>query len=179
MRTVHETEALRPSDPVPKSMQSGPTKSGKLKIIIKTPQSHGAHNDDGTDESGQQDEVKAEYFTPLTNELFMQDELDYPVDKLYRKCYWECKWAEEVGEALRKECKEAEEAYFHEWREKEVLLSQVIESEVDWHDRRQAVLSGAVDVQLPKSAADKAIESVDTGAESGAEAVRPVNGKGM
>ena len=45
MRTVHETEALRPSDPVPKSMQAT-GKSKNLKIIIKTPQSHAAGQDD-------------------------------------------------------------------------------------------------------------------------------------
>ncbi|KFA46546.1 hypothetical protein S40293_09175 [Stachybotrys chartarum IBT 40293] len=149
MRTVHETEALRPSDPVPKSMQ--PTKAGKLKIIIKTPQSHGAH-DEGADEAGNTDEVKAEFFTALPEELFGAEELAFPVEKLYRKCYWEAKWAEDVGEALRKECREWEEIYHREWREKEVLLAQAVKSELDWHERRRAILSGAADVQLPKTA---------------------------
>jgi hypothetical protein len=149
MRTVHETEALRPSDPVPKSMQAGPTgKSGRLKIIIKTPQSHGAQDDD---ESGHGDEANPEYFTVLPEELFDAEELSYPVDKLYRKCYWEVKWAEDVSETLKKECKEWENMYYKEWLEKEVLLSQVIKSEVDWHERRQAILSGLADVQVPKA----------------------------
>ncbi|KAF4512630.1 hypothetical protein G6O67_001745 [Ophiocordyceps sinensis] len=150
MRTVHETEALRPSDPVPKSMQMGPAgKTSKLKIIIKTPQSHGTGHDDGADASVNGEEANAEFFTALPGELFSADELAYPVDKLYRKCYWESKWADDVGEALKKECKEWEAAYYKEWLEKEVLLSQVIQSEVDWHERRQAILSGAADVQLP------------------------------
>ncbi|KAI9171384.1 INO80 complex subunit 1 [Paramyrothecium foliicola] len=148
MRTVHETEALRPSDPVPKSMQAGPTgKTGRLKIIIKTPQSHGAQDDD---ENGHGDEANPEYFTVLPEELFDADELAYPVDKLYRKCYWEGKWAEDVSETLKKECKEWESIYYKEWLEKEVLLAQVIKSEVDWHERRQAILSGLADVQVPK-----------------------------
>jgi len=149
MRTVHETEALRPSDPVPKSMQSGPTgKSSKLKIIFKTPQSHGLGQEDGVDGATNGDELNSEYFTPLTSESFTADELAYSVDKLYRKCYWELKWAEEVGDGLKKECKEWEEIYFKEWLEKEVLLSQTIKSEIDWNERRQAILSGAADVQL-------------------------------
>ncbi|KAK7402663.1 hypothetical protein QQX98_011571 [Neonectria punicea] len=157
MRTVHETEALRPSDPVPKSMQSGPTgKGGKLKIIIKTPQSHGGGQDDGLDDAANGDEHNSEYFTALPDDLFGADELAHPVDKLYRKCYWEAKWAEDVGELLKKECKEWEDIYYKEWLEKEVLLSQVIKSEVDWHDRRQAILSGAADVQVPG-----AVESVE------------------
>ncbi|PHH91214.1 hypothetical protein CDD83_1320 [Cordyceps sp. RAO-2017] len=149
MRTVHETEALRPSDPVPKSMQSGPTgKSSKLKIIIKTPQSHGGGQDDSADASVNGEDVSSDFFTALTAELFSSEELAFPVDKLYRKCYWESKWADEVGDALKKECKEWEDVYYKEWLEKEVLLSQVIKSEVDWHERRQAILSGTADVQV-------------------------------
>lgn len=145
MRTVHETEALRPSDPVPKSLQSAPSgKSSKLKIIIKTPQSHGQ---DDSDDLGSGD-VKPEYFTQLPEESFTADELAYPVDKLYRKCFWEANWAEKAGEALMAECKEWEEIYYKEWLEKEVLLSQVIQGELDWHERRQAILSGAADVQV-------------------------------
>lgn len=148
MRTVHETEALRPSDPVPKSMQSGPAgKSNKLKIIIKTPQSHGGGDDDKGDALNG-DTANPEFFTALPKELFTSDELAFAVDKLYRKCYWESKWADEVGETLKKECKEWEDVYYKEWLEKEVLLSQVIKSEVDWHDRRKAILDGTADVQV-------------------------------
>ncbi|KAH7328986.1 hypothetical protein B0I35DRAFT_404265 [Stachybotrys elegans] len=162
MRTVHETEALRPSDPVPKSMQSGPTgRSSKLKLIIKTPQSHGGGQDEGDDAN--LDDSNAEYFTPLPEDLFDAEDLALPVDKLYRKCYWESKWAEEVGETLKKECKEWEEIYYKEWLEKEVLLSQVIQSEIDWHDRRQAILSGAADVQLSK--VTEKMEGVDNEAD--------------
>src|SRR5688572_25184298 len=119
MRTVHETEALRPSDPVPKSQQ--PTgKSGKLKIIIKTPNSHNG-GEDGADGSMNGEEANAEYFTALTSELFSPKELALPVDQLYRKCYWESKWSGEIGETLKKECKKWEEQYRQEWLEKEVL----------------------------------------------------------
>ncbi|RDA91760.1 hypothetical protein CP533_4783 [Ophiocordyceps camponoti-saundersi (nom. inval.)] len=160
MRTVHETEALRPSDPVPKSMQPT-TKSSKLKIIIKTPQSHGAAagHDDGGDASANGEVHNAEFFTALTAEMFSPEELAHPVDKLYRKCYWEAKWADEVGEALRKECKEWEERYYKEWLEKEVLLSQVIKTEVDWHERRQAILSGTADVHLSSAVVDEPAQS--------------------
>lgn len=157
MRTVHETEALRPSDPVPKSMQSGPTgKSNKLKIIIKTPQSHGGGGaDDESGDGANGDSGASDLFTALPGDMFTSEELSFPVDKLYRKCYWESKWADEVGEALQKECKEWEELYYQEWLEKEVLLSQVIQSEVDWHGRRKAILEGTADVHVPGRAASK------------------------
>jgi hypothetical protein len=163
MRTVHETEALRPSDPVPKSMQAGPQgKGGKIKIIMKTnQQSQGPHDD--MDDTANGDESNAEYFTPLTPDLFTPDELELPVDKLYRKCHWESKWAEEIGESLTKECKEWEEIYYKEWLEKEVLLSQVIKSEVNWHERRQAILTGVVDVHVPG-----AVDSVEGEGRNGA-----------
>lgn len=147
MRTVHETEALRPSDPVPKSMQAGPAGRGKLKIIIKTPQSQTNGQDGGEDSVNGDD--SAECFTALTSEVFSTEELDMPVEKLYRKCYWESKWAGEVGDALKKECKEWEDAYYKEWLEKETILSQVIASEVGWDERRRAILSGSADVQAP------------------------------
>lgn len=171
MRTVHETEALRPSDPVPKSMQSGPPgKSSKLKIIIKTPQSHanGGSGEDGGEASHGED-GNAEYFTALTSELFTADELAFSVDKLYRKCFWEAKWADEVGETLKRECQEWEEVYYKEWLEKETLLSQVIQSEVDWHERRQAILTGSADVHISNGVAPSVAAAADAEAKKPAE----------
>ncbi|KAF4124010.1 Zinc finger, C2H2 type [Geosmithia morbida] len=168
MRTVHETEALRPSDPIPKSQHSAPAtgKQSKLKIIIK--KQPGQQDDaamTGTDDQQQQqqqhadgangkansDDPNAEYYTVLPKELFDQQELSYPVDKLYRKCYWESKWSKEIGDELERECAKWEEVYYKEWLEKEALLAQVIKSEVDWQDRRQAILSGIADVHISTS----------------------------
>ncbi|OLN88701.1 INO80 complex subunit 1 [Colletotrichum chlorophyti] len=149
MRTVHETEALRPSDPVPKSMQAGPTGKGKLKIIIKTPQSHAAGQDDAVDDGADDDELSADLFTPLTEEQgFTPEELKMPLEKLHKLCRFQIKWAQEESVKLTDEVKYWEKQYKELWQEKEVLLSQVVKSEIDWHERRQAVLSGAADVQL-------------------------------
>ncbi|KAL0781599.1 hypothetical protein CaCOL14_002934 [Colletotrichum acutatum] len=149
MRTVHETEALRPSDPVPKSMQAGPTGKGKLKIIIKTPQSHAAGHDDAIDDGADDDELSADLFTPLTEDQgFTREELKIPLERLYKLCRFQVKWAQEESVKLAEEVKYWEKQYKDLWREKEVLFSQVVKSEVDWHERRQAVLSGAADVQL-------------------------------
>ena len=173
MRTVHETEALRPSDPIPKSMHGPSGKASKLKIIIKTPQSHGNGQDDVSDEPINGDDPNAEYYTALPKEVFDEQELAYSVDKLYRKCYFESKWAKETGEQLEKECKEWEEMYYKEWLEKEALLSQVIKSEVDWQERRQAILSGAADVQVSGVVESK--EGGDRATPNGQQEERPVN----
>lgn len=149
MRTVHETEALRPSDPVPKSMQSGGTagKSTKLKIIIRTPQSHAAGHDDAVDDGNSGDENPAELFTQLTErDGFEPRELVMPLKKLHIVCRAQVKWAEEDGEELKRECKKWEEIYKQAWLEKEVLVTQMAESEIDWHKRRHAILSGTTDV---------------------------------
>ncbi|KAM0332212.1 hypothetical protein ACHAQA_002487 [Verticillium albo-atrum] len=150
MRTVHETEALRPSDPVPKSMQSGPTSKSKLKIIIKTPQSHAAGQDDSINGGDDEIELSSDLFTLLSEDQgFTKEELDMPLDKLYKLCRFQVKWAQDETKELHDEIKVLEAEYKKQWQEKEVLLSQVIQSEADWHDRRMAVLSGAADVRVP------------------------------
>ncbi|KAJ4421020.1 hypothetical protein N0V85_000365 [Neurospora sp. IMI 360204] len=152
MRTVHETEALRPSDPVPKSMQAGggpAGKSSKVKIIIRRPDSHAAGQDDSVDDASGGDDGAD--FTPLTEDQgFTSKELDMPLDRLMKLCRLQVKLVEEEGEKLRKDCKRWEELYKQEWLEKEILLDQVVRSEQAWHARRQAVLKGMADVQLPE-----------------------------
>ncbi|KAK0734378.1 hypothetical protein B0T26DRAFT_67820 [Lasiosphaeria miniovina] len=150
MRTVHETEALRPSDPVPKSMQAGTVgKSSKLKIILKTPQSHAAGHDDSVDDGGNGDESGGDIFTPLTEEQgFSSNEISMSIERLAKLCRLQFKWAEDEGELLRDECKRWEALYKQEWLEKEVLLDQVVQSEQAWHVRRKAILAGVADVQV-------------------------------
>lgn len=157
MRTVHETEALRPSDPVPKSMQSGTLgaggKAGKLKIIIKTPQSHAAGHDDSVDDgSNAEDHVHEDFFTQMSaDQGFTSEELGMPLERLYRLCRAQVRWAEAEGEELQRECRQWEELYRDEALQKNALVSQIIQSEMDWHERRQAILSGAADVQILKA----------------------------
>lgn len=151
MRTVHETEALRPSDPVPKSLQSGGTagKSTKLKIILRTPQSHAAGQEDAVDDGNSGDESPAELFTQLTEkDGFTPRELEMSFPKLVSVCKKQLQWAQEDAETLKQECKKWEGIAKKAWLEKEVLLEQTIKSELGWHDRRRAILTGATDVVI-------------------------------
>ncbi|KAH8910748.1 hypothetical protein BR93DRAFT_287577 [Coniochaeta sp. PMI_546] len=161
MRTVHETEALRPSDPVPKSMQApgaggGPAgKSSKVKIVLKTQASHAAGRDDMDDSSANDENGSSpiQEFTPLTQDQgFTQKELSMPLERLHNVCRLQLRWAEEENGELMKECKRWEEEYKRQWLEKEVLLDQVVQAEQGWHLRRLAVLSGQADVQIPATA---------------------------
>ncbi|ORY57540.1 uncharacterized protein BCR38DRAFT_461261 [Pseudomassariella vexata] len=152
MRTVHETEALRPSDPVPKSMQSHATgdKGPKVKIVFKTtPQSHATGQDDGADGGDRSEELRPEQMTALAEQQgFTTEELQKDPESLWKLCVAHIKWATTVGQELRQECKELEEVYRQEWLEKEVLLDQVIQVEEDWWHRRKAVLAGVADIHV-------------------------------
>jgi hypothetical protein len=155
MRTVHETEALRPSDPVPKSLQheraDKAKQNSRLKIVLKTQQSHGTQ-DDSMDDGADNEDVGSDFFTQLTEQHgFTNKELQIgqaDIESLWRLCVANLKWASEEGATLREQCKELEELYRQEWLEKEVLLQQVESVEVDWWTRRHAVLSGAADIQV-------------------------------
>ena len=159
MRTVHETEALRPSDPVPKSMQShGGTKGKQLKIVLKTPQSHATSQDDGADDADGNDDIGAEFCTPLTEQQgFTSKELALDTGSLLKICIANVKWATKEGESLRKECKELQQVYKKEWLEKEVLVDQVAQVEEDYWTRRQAVL--AAEARLAKAEAELAAKT--------------------
>lgn len=174
MRTVHETEALRPSDPVPKGLQSGGAagKTPKLKIIIRTPQSHAAGQDDAVEDGHSGDDNSTEHLTQLTEkDGFTQRELDMEWQKLHAVCRSQLQWAQEDNETLRRECEKWEEVVKKAWLEKEVLLDQTIKSELGWHERRQAILTGATDIVVnggaPESASAPAVPATNGRAGAG------------
>jgi hypothetical protein len=152
MRTVHETEALRPSDPIPKSMQpSG--KNSRLKSAGKPPQApveephapNGFAN--GIDVAG--------WTASFPLELgFTAEEEARGSKELWRLLRRQVHWAEEEGELLKRQVEVLEELRKKEWLEKEILLDQVIRSEVDWHERRKEVLAGLA--KLPSAEEIKA-----------------------
>ncbi|KAK0729036.1 hypothetical protein B0T21DRAFT_292332 [Apiosordaria backusii] len=157
MRTVHQTEDLRPSDPVSKAHQTTGKSSKNLRIILKTPQSHAAGQDDVVDDGIARNDDSEDMFTPLTEEQgFTPEELAMPLPKLFRFLKCQLKWTEEEGEQLQAKCKQLEDMYKQDWLEKEVLLEQVMRSEKDWHARRQAVLSGEADVVVTANSVEDA-----------------------
>lgn len=156
MRTVHETEALRPSDPVPKSLQSGgPSgKGSKLRIILRTPQSHATGQDDAVNDDNASADSDAEMFTPLTEDQgFEPSDLTMSLPQLFKVSRKRLQWAEREAEELREEIKLWEEKYKQDWLDKEVLLDQVVKSEQAFTTRRKAVMSGAADVVVTTSEA--------------------------
>lgn len=149
MRTVHETEALRPSDPVPKSMQPFMKTGTRIKMTIKQQSENGDasslspgnprdHASDFVSANHSEQEQLNHYHSEAT--LTPSEHTMEPKD-LWRLLRRQIHWAEEEAEELLRECDMVEEIRKKEWAEKEVLLDQVINNEMDWHERRKLVLA--------------------------------------
>lgn len=137
MRTVHETEALRPSDPIPKSMQ--PMIKSRLKLSMKAQQSQNGvpHPLKGITNGNVPPGWTSSYAAELG---FTAEEEARGSEELFRLLRRQVHWAEEEGELLKIQCEQLEELRKKEWLDKEVLLDQVIRNEVSWNERRQEVL---------------------------------------
>lgn len=119
MRTVHETEALRPSDPVPRnhSYNTGP----KQKIVLKVkPQ---------LAENEAPEDTDALPPFPADFEL-TPEEAAMPPKQLYRLWRRKVHWSEQEGVRLKLECEKLEQARKDEWHAKELLLTNLIEADL-------------------------------------------------
>lgn len=162
MRTVHETEALRPSDPIPKSMlssmQSQPGKlMSRLKLIVKTPQPQSEGQTPPPTNGTLNGHEPSEWTSTYPPELgFTAEEEARGPKELHRLLRRQVHWAEEEAEALKKSVEALEELRRHEWMEKEILLDQAIKTDISWHERRREVLAGLADIPTSaiKAAAD-------------------------
>jgi hypothetical protein len=157
MRTVHETEALRPSDPVPKSMQPHHIKSGtRLKLVIK--QQQAAENGNKTSDGGVSSAV--DHLTDLSNNLgFTPAELAMNPQDLWRLLRRQLHWDLEESESIQRELEVAEATLQKEWAEKEILFDRVMKSENDWHKRREEVLATVPTAEELKAQALAQVES--------------------
>lgn len=136
-RTVHETEALRPSDPIPKSMQANRTPRVKPKEKTIQP-----HPDTFVELGLKKDERWASSY-PIELGFTEEDEAR-GAKELYRLLRRQIHWAEEDSDQLKRQCDALEELRKREWLEKELLLDQAIQGEKDYHERRRIVKEGLV-----------------------------------
>lgn len=160
MRTVHETEALRPSDPVPKHHSSNPSnKFQRIKLVLSeekrsgekasTPASPSSHVPAAlpaaTESDPANDNIK--YIqNPITNETevefppdvqFTDSERLLPADQLFRLLRRQLHWATQDGEKLRAEADVLEKQRKKEWAAKELLVENIMESELATAKRRR------------------------------------------
>ncbi len=172
MRTVHETEALRPSDPVPKHHSSNPSnKFQRLKLKLpqdkgSTPASPSSHSHPPTSATvapGAPSETDYTHnnvvylqdlaspnapnmvqFPPDIN--FAPEELRLPAPELFKLLRQQLRWATQDGEELRAEAERLEKLRKEEWEAKELLLENYMESQAAHFERK--VKDGGLPAEL-------------------------------
>ncbi|EPE25257.1 C2H2 and C2HC zinc finger [Glarea lozoyensis ATCC 20868] len=143
MRTVHETEALRPSDPIPKSMQPAAKTSRRVKLIHKASPNSAEDHSGATTYGDTNGDASTEWTSSYPPDLgFTPDEEAKGPVQLYQYLRRELMWTEEESEILKRQADEMEVIRKREWMEKEVLMDQVVKTEISYHERRAAVLEG-------------------------------------
>ncbi|KAF3918554.1 hypothetical protein ABW21_db0209280 [Orbilia brochopaga] len=162
MRTVHETEALRPSDPIPKSHPNHPLnlsahlhdhidhdKDDEYSSLSPSPQPLSDEEDDGggigsNGLSGSSKEKGALYYDP--EDGFDPDEAKLPPTELYKLLRRKLVWAQEETSLLETQKKKLEEKRRQAWVKKEMLLEQVIGMQLG--DAAKQAVTG--DVETPR-----------------------------
>lgn len=159
MRTVHETEALRPSDPVPKHHSSNPSNrfqrlrlvfnkgmsNGPEKSSTPTPASPSSHAPPSTTATNPEYEyahnnimytadTSSPYAPPLVNFpsdiQFTPYELALPAPQLFRLLRRQLVWAQQEAEELKAEAEALEKKRKDEWIAKELLVENAMEAEL-------------------------------------------------
>ena len=141
MRTVHETEALRPSDPIPRSHSQAQIKPQRLKLIVnaKPPD-----REETNGEATEFDDSATLYSNPdLGREApsvpifeyppdiqFTDEELAMPPYELFRLLRRQVHWSEKETLELKEETEALENKRKEEWQAKELVLANLMEAEL-------------------------------------------------
>ncbi|RDW76388.1 C2H2-type zinc finger protein [Aspergillus mulundensis] len=143
MRTVHETEALRPSDPVPKrhdNFSSGGTPVGtpgtklqRIKLKLSHPprddsEQYSESINDETAANEELDEFEVPEFGPDSG--FDDHELELNPHQLYRLLRRQIHWAEQEGTDLKSDWEKIQPKRKQAWEEKEAIFDDVMTAEV-------------------------------------------------
>ncbi|KAL1966510.1 hypothetical protein VTN77DRAFT_4432 [Rasamsonia byssochlamydoides] len=155
MRTVHETEALRPSDPVPKNQTlsslsaaaTPTTKVQRIKLKLSSqPKEEGGEQNININVNGEGagagataidpedlDSIPLPEFGPELG--FDEHELSLRPKELYRLLRRQIHWAELENAKLRQQWEEEiEPQRFEAWRAKEAIFDDLIEAEMRLHN---------------------------------------------
>ena len=130
MRTVHETEALRPSDPIPRNHSQAGVKPQKLKLTFKKGLNfeNGVVADDDFINGEGENSNKSGFVYPPDLQ-YTEEEQTMASDYLFKLCRRQRHWSEQEGERLKQENVDLEARYKEEWQRKELVLLNVMEGE--------------------------------------------------
>ncbi|KAL8830465.1 MAG: hypothetical protein Q9170_005718 [Blastenia crenularia] len=143
LRTVHETDNLKPSDPVPKG-HSSTQKPQRLKLVFNSKPPLSENNDGPL--SPYQNDIKEELAdqdddatlprtgspSPMPENLnWAEDELNLSPHELYRLLRRKVHWAEhKVNADLKAQCERLEAKKMEEWQRKELAFANWAEAEL-------------------------------------------------
>ena len=131
MRTVHETEALRPSDPVPRGHSQAQMKPQKLKLTFKKGNlDNGVGADEDMIDGDPLPDGRPGFVHP-PDVQFTDEELSASPAYLYKLCRRQVHWSSQEGERLKRECAELEVLSKEEWQKKTLLMMNAIEFELE------------------------------------------------
>ncbi|KAG0134118.1 hypothetical protein HOY82DRAFT_577509 [Tuber indicum] len=143
MRTVHETEALRPSDPIPKSHPNHPQNIHQPNAAAT---SHSTASSPSSPTSSTKNASKngaSKWYT--SEDGFDPDEEAMPPRELMRLLKKKLAWSEQEQEELKRKLEELEKKRREGWIKKEMLLDRVLAQELG--EEEAAELS--LDVPMP------------------------------
>lgn len=188
MRTVHETESLRPSDPIPRNQAPPNAKPQRLKLIVnsKPPNEERGNPDADIDDDAtiySTTSIDPEAPPPLPFEYpldihFTEEELALPADHLFKLLRRQVHWAEEEASELKAETDALQRKRKEEWQAKELVLANLMEAELatavdmeEDHDKVMALKDDLPHPMLPMSGATPwyRIPQPETAEESGVE----------
>jgi len=176
MRTVHETEALRPSDPVPKHHSSNPSNNKqRLKLVLNmdgkkpdkgsTPGSPASHQPPhsatipGAPADGDYAHNNVIYLQDLAapnaptmvpfppDISFTEQELALPAPELFQLLRRQLQSAQQDSESLRAEAEALQKVRKQEWEAKELVVENLMEAEISTERRRRTELGEPEDVE--------------------------------
>lgn len=137
MRTVHETEALRPSDPVPKhhsfpgATNAPGQKLPRIKLKLSQHPKDGSYDTEPQDSASGAKETDSMGVPHLGPELgFDEYELSLAPDQLCRLLRRQIHWAEKETTELKREWEVIEPQRKEAWRAKELIFEDVIDAEL-------------------------------------------------
>ncbi|PGH15554.1 hypothetical protein AJ79_02336 [Helicocarpus griseus UAMH5409] len=130
MRTVHETDALRPTETTTKGTSTATTtttKPPRIKLKLSQPAKEGS-NGDISDIAKESDNSTIPYLSP--EQGFDEHELSLPSEQLCQLLRRQIYWAEQESAQLKQDWEVIEPLRKESWRDKELIFEDVIHAEL-------------------------------------------------
>ncbi|KAF1814251.1 hypothetical protein P152DRAFT_456480 [Eremomyces bilateralis CBS 781.70] len=153
MRTVHETESLRPSDPIPKQPPTHPAKQvQRIRLFMKG--SNGADRSTpaspahlgAVDVADDNNNIVygppipgggLDYSIEFPKDIeFTPEEKALPPPELYRLLKKQLDWAKDIGEGLKEDVDQMLLQRKHEWAVNDALMDRAMEKDLDYCEHK-------------------------------------------